>query len=119
MQMTPSLDMVDTQGPNGFRVFISMLQKMWRNLAGVINGKISFGTGSQSDNIDGVWLTANFSLANTDATFTHNLGRIPVGYLVMTKNQAGNIFTGTIAATTTQITLQSSTAGETATLFVL
>ena len=133
MRIAPSLDFTfagpTMQSPSqpptamtlqsSFRGFVQMLQKVYRNLATAFNGNIGFGDGVSSDNISGNWVSVNFPSANTDVTVTHNLGRIPVGYLAMTKSQAGDIFTGSVAATKTQITLQSSTAGQMASLFIL
>jgi len=99
--------------------FIQTLQKQWRNLVSVINGNIGFGDGVHADNVNGVWASVNFPLANTDVTVTHNLGRLPVGYIVMTKSQAGDVYTGSVVATKTQITLRCSTAGTTVSLFIV
>jgi hypothetical protein len=100
--------------------FSTMLAKIWRILATVINGSVSFGNGVSSDNISGVWLnTTTPGTPNTNFTLNHNLGRLPVGYLVMTKSAACDVFTGSVAATKTQITLQASVAGVNLSLFVL
>ena len=139
MKITPSLDFTSdttpvisnlgssnlgstqrtSTGTSSLRTFTQMLQKVWRNLALAFNGNISFGDGTNSDNISGVWETVTFGAANTDVTITHNLGRVPVGYITMMKSQAGDIYTGSVAANKTQITLRCSTAGMTASLFIL
>jgi len=99
-------------------LFFQMLQKIYRNLANVINGNLGFGDGTNADNISGVWQTVTFAVANADQTITHNLGRIPVGYIVMTKNQVGDVYTGSIVATKTQITLRCTTTA-TVSLFII
>jgi hypothetical protein len=100
--------------------FAKAVLRAWQLLTTVINGQVSFGNGVASDNISGVWATvADTGAANTDFTITHNLGRIPVGYLVMTSSIATDIYTGSVAATKTQITLRSSAAHAAITLFIL
>lgn len=119
MQATPSLDYIPPK-PEQLGRFAQMLQKWMRNLVTlVINGHIGFGDGTLRDNLDGAWATTTFALANTDVTLTHNLGRVPVGYIVMTKSQAGDVYTGSIASTKTQITLRCSVAGTTVSLFIV
>lgn len=117
MKATPSLDFT-TKKPEHIGRFTNMLQKIYRNLATVVNGKIGFGDGTNADNIDGVWATVTFALANTDTAITHNLGRVPVGYHVVSKSVSADIFNGVAAWTTTQLTLQSSVAGVTVRLFI-
>lgn len=67
--------------------------------------------------LNGVLLTCVFQSANTDGNYTHNLGRVPVGYIQCGSTVAMSIYDGTIAWTTSTITLESSAAG-TARIFV-
>lgn len=109
-----------SQPPSALSRFASAVSRAWQLMAQVINGQISFGNGSSSDNISGVWATvADTGAANTDFTITHNLGRVPVGYLTMTASIATDIYTGSVSATKTQITLRSSTAHAAISLFIL
>ena len=114
MNIPPSLDFT-TIGPSQGLLdnFAGMLQKLWRTLAGVVNGNLSL------TNLNGITKTVIFPTANSNVTVTHNLNRVPVGYIPLTKNQAGDIFTGSVAATSSQITLQCSTAGMTVSLYIL
>lgn len=51
-----------------------------------INGRISFGNGKHrnlSGNIDGVWHTMFLPAENIDYQFKHELGRVPVGMILM------------------------------------
>lgn len=100
--------------------FASMLKKLWIQLAKVVNHGISFGNPtSGADNISGVWTIFTTPVANTDFVITHNLGRIPVGYLVMTKSASVDIYTGSVPADETTITLRATVAGVVVTMFIL
>jgi hypothetical protein len=74
-----------------------MLRRLWEQLARTVNGLISFGNGTQSDNIAGVWKAVTTPAANTDFTVTHNLQRACVGYLIMTKSAACDVYTSPTA----------------------
>jgi len=120
LKATPSIDWVTPKPEEkSLSRFGQTLQKVYRNFTSVVNGKIGYGDGTNSDNIDGVWKTVTFPTANTNLTITHNLGRIPVGYHVMTKSAATDIFNGTLPSTSTQITLQSTQAGVTISFFIV
>jgi hypothetical protein len=54
----------------------------------------------------------------TDFAVTHNLGRVPTGFIVVNKDQNANIWRGTVAWTTTTITLQASLATVTMTVLI-
>lgn len=119
MKTTPSLDFTSVRADStSLKRFATMLQKVHQQDAKVINGKLGFGDGTKADNIDGAWATVTFASANTDTTITHNLGRVPVGYHVVSKSASTDVFNGVAAWTTTQITLQSSVAGVTVKLFI-
>lgn len=95
------------------------LRRMWTELARIINHHISFGDGIHADNIDGIWATVvTPGVINTNFTVTHNLQRVPVGYLVMSKTAAVDIYTGSVAATATQLTLKATVTGVTVNLFI-
>lgn len=98
--------------------FVSMIRGVYQNLVKVLNGNVGFGDGTNPDNISGVWATVVFPAPNTDVTVTHNLGRIPVGYIPMTKLAACDVYTGSVAPTTTQLTLRGTVA-TTVTLFIV
>ena len=96
-----------------------MLLRLWQNWAFILNGGLSFGNGVLADNISGAGVSLNTGAGNVDVTLTHNLQRIPVGYLPMTKSAASDIYTGSVGATKTQITLRGSVGGVTVLLFIL
>lgn len=101
--------------------FQQMLRKLYEQLARVVNGGISFGNSLHSlpDNIDGVWLsTTTPAGANTDFTLTHNLGRVPSGWIVAMQDKAASVYFGGVAATTTELTLRCSVASVAVRLFI-
>ena len=83
-----------------------IMQRVFR----VLNGNVGFGDGTNTDNLDVEFITAVFTLANTDLTVNHTLGRIPVGYFPFSKAAACDVYTGSVAATATQITLRGTVA---------
>lgn len=121
MKATPNLDFTKVRPTEpSLKSFVAMLRKIYLNLTTVINGNLGFGDGSVIDNISGSWINVNAPAApNTDFTVTHNLNRLPVGYLVMEKDRACDVYTGSVAATKTQLTLRASTASAVLRLFVV
>lgn len=115
-QIPTSLQPVETKEIHLFQ----MLQKLWQLMTSVLNGQVSFGNGTNPDNIAGVWISVTSPVvANTDFTVTHNLNRIPVGYLTMEVDRVNVVYTGSVAATKTQITLRASVASAVLKLFIL
>jgi hypothetical protein len=121
LKLTPSIDQIIVlPTKQSLFLFVQMIGKMWNNLAQLINGNVSFGDGTNADNINGAWANVVTPLApNTDFTINHNLNRIPAGYLVMKKDRAVDVYDGSIAATTTQITLKATVASAAIRLFIL
>jgi hypothetical protein len=106
--------------PPDFGTFYRGFKRVWEQTARIINGGLSFGAGVNKDNIDGAWITVpDTGNANTNFAVTHNLNRIPVGYWVMTKDRAVDVYTGSVAATTTVITLKASVANAAVVLFIV
>jgi hypothetical protein len=96
------------------------LDSTYKRLALVINGRISFGDGLTRDNIDGTWVNVpDTGIGNTDFTVQHNLGRLPVGYILMRTSLPTSIYDGSIPATTTEITLRSIIDNANVTLFIV
>lgn len=88
------------------------LNNIWEQIVRAVNGKIWFGSVANGpDNIDGTTLEqADTGAANTAFSLTHNLGRIPVGFIVVYADLATSIYDGGVAWTSTTISLKSSTA---------
>ena len=97
------------------------MRRIYEQLAKVVNGNVSYGNPTTgADNINGKWVSVTAPAgANTNFTVTHNLGRIPTGVHVMTKDRACDVYTGSIAATTTQITLRATVGSAVLTLFII
>jgi len=96
------------------------LDTTYKRLAVVLNGRVSFGDGLSRDNIDGEWVDVpDTGVGDTDFTVQHNLGRRPVGYIVMRSSVATMIYDGSIPATLTEITLRSATDNANVTLFIV
>jgi len=72
----------------------------------VINGNIDL-----VDNCSTYVIPVSFAKADFTYAFTHNLGRIPQGYIQISKSGNMAIFDGTTPNSTQQIFLQSSMAG--------
>jgi len=100
--------------------FVQMLKTVYQNFIQVLNGNIGFGDGTIPDNISGSWINVVAPVApNTDFTVNHNLQRLPVGYWVMQKDRACDVYTGSVAATTTQLTLRATVASAVLRLFII
>lgn len=106
--------------PSTLEQGVKGLDNTYSLLARVLNGNLGFGDGTNRDNLDGVWASpVTPGAPNTDFTITHNLGRVPVGYFVMSKSGACDVYTGSVAATSTQLTLRGTVAGVTLKLFII
>jgi len=121
MRATPNLNFTVVEPTKkSLGTFVTMLRSVYQNLVNVINGNLGFGDGTNADNINGVWINVVAPVApNTDFTVTHNLGRLPVGYWPMQKDRACDVYTGSVAATTTQLTLRATAASAVLRLFVV
>lgn len=76
----------------------------------LVNLTISDGTvpRGQGQNLDLVLYSGATVGVNADFTFNHQLGRVPVGFIVIGKSAACDIYTGSVAWTTTQMTLKAT-----------
>lgn len=83
--------------------------RIMERLYTVLRNGISFGDGINPDNIDCCFATANFTVANTNLTINHTLGRVAIGYIPYEKSAACDVYDGTIAGVVNQITLRGST----------
>lgn len=91
-----------------------------------LQGRIRFGggtSGNSGENISGQFLTITTNgTANTESTFTHTLGSIPIGYIVLWQSIAGSIYQGPTTGTSwtsSTISLKGSVVSINALLFIL
>ena len=121
MKAAPNLDFaVMEPTKKSLEHFVGMIRKVYQNFIQVLNGQIGFGDGTNLDNINGSWINVTAPVApNTDFTVNHNMNRIPSGYWVMQKDRACDVYTGSVAATATQLTLRASVASAVLRLFVI
>jgi hypothetical protein len=121
MKAAPNLNFTEVKPEQkSLNTFVQMIKQIYQNLIGVVNGQIGFGDGTNLDNVNGSWINTVTPVApNTDFTVNHNLGRVPSGYWIMTKDRAVDIYTGSIAATTTQLTLRATVASAVVRLFII
>lgn len=74
----------------------------------------------RSASFDGHYIPCAFDLANTNTSFTHNMGRVPLeAFVMLPDTTAAVIYRGTTAWTTTTITLKSSVANVAVRLFLV
>lgn len=121
MKIAPNLQFaVIEPTKKSLKDFVDMVRTVYQNFVQGFNGNIGFGDGTNLDNINGSWINVVApGVANTDFTVNHNLNRIPSGYLVMQKDRACDIYTGSVAATVTQLTLRATVASAVLRLFVI
>lgn len=90
----------------------NQIQNEFENIYKILNG-ISFGTtvSSRCENFDGYIMdvTAN-SVASEDTQISHDLNRVPYGYLIIGQNATSNFYNGTGTNTETLFFLKSTTA---------
>jgi hypothetical protein len=121
MKATPNLNFTTVlPTKESLATFVTMLRSIYQHLTDVINGHIGFGDGTNADNVDGAWVNVVTPAApNTDFTVNHNLGRLPVGYWIMQKDRAVDVYTGSVASTKTQLTLRATVASAVIRLFII
>jgi hypothetical protein len=97
------------------------LNNAYQDVGNVVNGNISFGTPSDpgSANVEGFWYTGvTPSSANTEFAVTHNLGRVPTGFLVFSVDQAGILYRSVTTWTEQQIFLKSNVSSMNVVVFI-
>jgi hypothetical protein len=82
------------------------LDMFGQNVVSVVNGKLDFQT-----NFNAKLISITFTAALSDTQVLHGLGRSPSGYIVTGLSAQMIVSDGTVANTTSVLTLQSSAAG--------
>lgn len=102
---------------------LNNLQDVHDRVHTILNGNVSLGsidsTGTESPgNIDNKHVLVNVTVAaNTEFAVTHNLNRVPTGFLIVRTGMSGLSFVDSGTAwTTTQIFLKSNQANPVAVL---
>jgi hypothetical protein len=91
-----------------------------------LQGRVSFGTGVDGvsgQNIEGEWQAFTVSAgANVEFNVAHTIGSVPLGYIVISQDKAGNLYqqasTGT-SWTSSQISLKSTVDAVTYLIFLV
>lgn len=121
MKIAPNLNFTVVEPTKkSLQNFVQMIKTIYQNYSQAFNGQIGFGDGTNLDNINGSWINVTAPVApNTDFTVTHNLGRVPSGYWIMEKDRACDVYTGSVAPTSTQLTLRATVASAVLRLFIV
>lgn len=121
MKIAPNLNFTEVKPEQkSLSNFVQMIKNIYQNFTQAFNGNIGFGDGTNADNINGSWINVVAPVApNTDFTVNHNLGRLPVGYWIMQKDRACDVYTGGVASTTTALTLRATVASAVLRLFII
>src|SRR6266436_7751467 len=121
MKVAPNLNFTEVKlEQKSLSSFVQMIRTVYQNFVVAFNGQIGFGDGTNLDNINGSWINVVAPVgANTDFTVNHNLGRLPVGYWIMQKDRATDVYTGSVAATATQLTLRATVASAVLRIFII
>lgn len=105
---------------------INVLQSEINKIFTCLQGRVSFGTGVDGvsgQNIEGEWQLFTVSAgANVEFNVAHTIGSVPLGYIVVSQDKAGQLYqqagTGT-AWTSTQISLKSTVDAVTYLIFLV
>lgn len=86
----------------------------------VVNGLIQFGDlEGNNRNMFGEMQQLSFGPAATEVRVRHNLGSVPIGYLVLRNENGGVVFDGTSTWSSQYIYVQSTTANNNVLIFIL
>ena len=108
MSKISNFDPSNTDGEE-FKRIVSILLN---SIVSAINGGLTF-----SDNFSQNTQSVTFTAANAEVVVNHNIGRIPVGYLVLGNSAAAIVYNSDTAFTTQSIFLKAS-APTTATIML-
>lgn len=70
--------------------------------------------------INGVFISGTTNATpDTESSFAHTLGRVPRGFIVITKDKAGDMYAGSTANTSSLIYLRNAVASVAFTAYVI
>ena len=93
---------------------LKALRDQQRNLEAILDRGIIF-----DENFDSVSVTFTSSATpDNENTIPHGLGKIPIGWLVYSKDKAGDVYDGTTAWTTTNLFLKVDIASVTVKIII-
>jgi len=93
--------------------------QLMQRLEQLLNGTLTFGDGVLSDNILGKFITYTTNPGGAEDVVVHNLGVIPVGFLLVRPPPNGVVNLGPSLWTTSTISLTCTGASQVVTIFVL
>jgi hypothetical protein len=103
-----------------FEALIYDLGRYLRNVREAINGRLTFGDGTNIDNIAGKWVNVtSHASGGTETVIQHDLGVVPIGMIMMLPPASGTVVRGATAWSTTHIYLTFSANSQTARLFLV
>jgi hypothetical protein len=102
------------------------LQKLWLQMSTIVNGQLDLGAGVPltvpspvpSININAMRCVYVTGTPGSNDVVTHNLGRVPEGYIVIGLSAAVTVYSSPTAWTETQIFLRSTVGGVTVAILV-
>ncbi len=99
--ITASTDITNVK-PEELPKFVDLF---FQEVVQAINGGLDFQT-----NFNCQLLSITIGVANADTTLAHNLKRVPSGYIVTSASAPTSVYAGSIANTSSSITLRADRA---------
>ena len=114
---------LDVQNQEQLENYIRDVDFDIKNLFTLSQNRVRFGDGTDGEigeNISGQFqvYTTN-GVADTEDTIAHDLGVVPIGFIVINRDKGGVVYDSGTAWTSTNVYLKCSTATTAVTLFLL
>jgi hypothetical protein len=98
---------------------IGEIGQLWNYVQTATNGQLTFGDGNDVDNMKGRWMRFTAPSGTGEFFLLHELGAVPVGYLVFRRDTPATLYDGGTPWTKTHIYLRSSGAVTNYLIFVM